>query len=901
MNVSIHEKERYSLSQLDDKKGFVILTMEKKVTEKIKLWGIVQGVGFRPFVAKCADKYNMLGEVRNIGGLVDIVVTDTEEKIQFFVERLLEEKPVPAEIVHIKIEKEPYREFTTFTILDSDDGDDEAAMIPSDLALCKDCLKELYDKDNPRYRHPFISCMVCGPRYTVIDRIPYDRHNTAMIDWPMCDFCEKEYTSRTDRRYHAQTISCHECGPVLLFKDNNNDNIVKDTDILASSMALIGNSSDITTEQVVKPIVKTADIIKNGGVVAMKGVGGYNLIADPLNPKAVKRLREIKKREQKPFAIMFKDINTVKLFCKISEVEEKLLDSSAKPIILLEHHSIAEIANNIRNKKEYGLGDRLSYCDQDKEKSQKHDGYIGGINSPHAEENNQKEKNIQDLDSLAEIGKSRFIGSFLPSMGSQHLLLDIFGLLIVTSANLSDMPIIKDEEEMFALMDGEPLIEGCLYNERDIRVRVDDSVVRVIDSQPQMIRRSKGYAPVPLYINADKKLTTRMPEKQDMILACGGQLKNSFAVSKGPFSYVSQYFGDLDSFENQQLYRENVERMSAFFRIEPGLVVCDLHPLYYTTSFAEEYSKANNNLPILKVQHHHAHVASVMAEHHLEGAVIGISMDGTGYGTDGAIWGGEVLLCCGDGFVRESHLKYVDMLGGDSSMKDAAKSAVCYQYAWKNGYFKENDGLPSFVEVSGEGKNSAALPADFGNEMGKSREFAVDMSKIMAFAEANGYPKCEDRLLVEKALENGINGIKSSSMGRLFDAVSALLGIKEYNDYEGQCAIMLEDAAARAKRSANDGTEVVEVDSLALDFHLQIADIICKEALIVREKYRRKGQYVSKVVLTGGVFQNKILMEESLALLRKERFDVYYNVSVSPNDGGIALGQSYIGLHHMLK
>ena len=821
------------------------MNTENKRTEKIKLWGIVQGVGFRPFVAKCADKYGMKGEVLNIGGLVDVVVTDTPEKIDFFVERLMAEKPVPAEIVHIKRDILPFREFSEFTILESDDGDDEAAMIPADLSLCPDCLRELYEEDNPRYLHPFISCMVCGPRYTVIDRFPYDRDNTAMIDWPMCDFCESEYTTRTDRRYHAQTICCHECGPVLIYKDRESHSKQgKAGTITAALRAAAKQNTAVSVKLGLADIERAAEVLRCGGVIAMKGVGGYNLIADPLSPEAVKKLRDIKHREQKPFAVMFKDIETIRAFSRVDAVEEKLLESSAKPILLLEHRSPAEIRERLENLAVSGSGpaggalDRKSWLWPER---------------------------LTDV-AFSEIEKSRFIGSFLPSMGAQHLLLDRFGLLIVTSANLSDMPIIKDEEEMFALFERESLIEGCLYNERDIRVRVDDSVARVIDGQPQMIRRSKGYAPVPLYITPDAGIAKRLPSKDDMLLACGGQLKNSFALSKGAFSYISQYFGDLDSLENQRIYAENVDRMATMFRIKPKLVVCDMHPLYATTAFAESYAAGHGGLPIVRVQHHHAHVASVMAEHQLAGKVIGVSMDGTGYGTDGAIWGGEFLLCEGADFRRMAHIRYVDMIGGDSSMKDAAKTSLCFREAYKDGVKTES------FDVDG------------------AKELSVDLEPILKYAAKHNLPGCKDEELILAAIRTRTNVIKSSSMGRLFDSVAALLGIAPYNEYEGQCAIMLEDAAARAQRGSDD-----EADKLALYFHLQVASLIYDTCSSIREETK-----VNTVALTGGVFQNKILMEESLRLLRGAGFVVYYNVSVSPNDGGIALGQNYIGMYHLL-
>lgn len=777
--------------------------MAAEQSERIKLWGIVQGVGFRPYVAKTAAQLGMKGQVLNIGGLVEITVTDTPLRITEFIDTLIKNKPVPAEIVHIKRESVSYREFDSFTIIKSGAGDDEAAMLPSDLAICPDCLQELYDSENPRYRHPFISCMVCGPRYTIIDRIPYDRENTSMVDFPMCSFCESQYTALNDRRYHAQTISCHECGPQLIWKENQHhapdsgiDQISGSGDFSSASC----KAAHIRRDAAV--LDHAAEILRSGGVIAFKSVGGYNLLADPLNDEAVTRLRKIKNREAKPFAVMFRDTDQIKEFCFVNDTEEKLLNSSARPIILLEHRDLP----------------------------------------------------------YDEIRRSRFIGSFLPSFAAQYMLLDRISPLIFTSANLSDMPMIKDESEMEAMMAANPLIDGMIYNTRQIRVRADDSVVRVIDDQPQMIRRSKGYVPVPLYIDS-------APSGKTMIFAAGSQLKNSFALTKGPFTYISQFFGDMDTVENQQLYENNVSRLKELFRVRPEAVVCDIHPLYYTTVFAEKYA-AENGLPLIKVQHHHAHVASVMAENDLKGKVIGVSFDGTGYGTDGHIWGGEFFLCENGDTKRMSHLKYIDMIGGDASVKDARRSALSYIHAFENGYMSAD---PPGADIEG------------------SREIAVDISDIIAYGRER-LLSMPDAKLVTAALRSGINTVKSSSMGRLFDGVSSLLGIKDHSDYEGQCAIMLEDAAAFAQK--HPGTD--HASDLALAFHQAVIDMIVDQCLIIRDE-----SGASQVALTGGTFQNKILMEGVLEKLRGSGFSPYYNISVSPNDGGIALGQAYIAMHRL--
>ena len=777
--------------------------MSTEVTEKIRLWGIVQGVGFRPFVAKVADRLSMKGQVLNIGGLVDITVTDTEERIDQFVETLQREKPEPSEIVHIKRQRLPLTNFRGFTIIKSDEGDDEAAMIPADLAICPECLKELYTKGNPRYQHPFISCQLCGPRYTIIDRIPYDRDNTAMIDFPMCGFCEGEYTDLHSRRHHAQTISCHTCGPRLVWIDPDSGEAVES----GGRQAAAGGADDSVI------LDRAAEILKSGGVIAFKSVGGYNLVADPFHKDAVRKLREIKNRESKPFAVMFRSIDEIRSFCRTDEVEESLLQSSARPIILLEH--------------------KLEHLDEEGR-------------------------------SFDDLKRSRFIGSFLPSYAAQYMLLDRISPLIFTSANPSDMPMIKEEEEILDFCRASGKVSGIIANKRRIHVRMDDSVVRVIDHQPQMIRRSKGYAPVPLYVSAGSAGGEDAGAEALSLLACGGQLKNSFALTKGPFAYVSQYFGDMDTIDNQNIYEENIARMKELFRIRPQAVVCDMHPLYEPTRFGERYAE-ENGLPLLKVQHHHAHVASVMAENDLEGKVIGVAFDGTGYGTDGAIWGGEFLLCEKGEFKRIAHLKYVDMIGGDSSMKDARRSALSYIAAYQKGYLSE--------EEDADG----------------CRQIPVDISDIIQFGAAQ-LAGCPDSMLIMKALDKGVNAITSSSMGRLFDGVAALLGIKDYNDYEGQCAIMLEDAAAFAQR--NPGVD--RASDLALSFHQRIIDMIVEEC--VRE---REASGANQVALTGGTFQNKILMEGVLEKLRDEGFDAYYNISVSPNDGGIALGQVFIGMHKL--
>lgn len=799
-------------------------TGSDQLTKRIRIWGIVQGVGFRPFVAKLADELDIKGQVRNLGGLVEVIVTDRIDRIDLFVSEIQSKKPLPAEIVHIKAEVSAFQRFQGFQILDSQNAEDtnlETAMIPADLAICQDCLREMQDSENPRFLHPFISCMACGPRYSIIDRIPYDRDNTAMTDFAMCHFCQEEYEDRQNRRYHAQTISCHDCGPYnklfLLMSDN-----AREAD---KSNLEGGHGADH-----LQIMHQASNVINSGGILAVKGIGGYNFVCSPFIEKAVKVLRRIKKREEKPFAILFQDIDQIKDYCSVDQNEEKLLSSSARPILLLEKRA-------------------------------------GG--------NEQNRFNI-----LPEVTKtSRFIGAFLPGTGLHHQLTAACGPLIATSANFSEEPMIKDDKEMFLRIEGldgqigmidNPKMQlGMLYNNREVRTRLDDSVVRVIDGQPQMIRRAKGYAPVPLIIGQEGA------DNNDRILAVGGQLKSAFCLTKDNFAYVSQFFGDLDQQRSCEIYDEGIERLKTLFDIKPSLIVCDLHPHYYTTKFANDYSlKFSEEIVqgVLSVQHHHAHVASVMAEHDLLGKVIGVSFDGTGYGTDGAIWGGEFLVCKGDEFNREAHLDYVTMIGGDSSMKEGWKSAMCYAQA-----------------------------------------FGMD------------WPETDERVsLIQAGIGHGINTIRSSSMGRLFDAVASYLDIHHLNRYEGECAIVLENFAAEALEtklspypmafdidslnqasiSARSIFEAIQTgisagesrEAMALGFHYAVSEMILQVCKSIRDK-----DEINQVALTGGVFQNKIIMEKSLALLRQENFNVYYNISVSPNDGGICLGQAYIGMQHLAR
>lgn len=797
-------------------------------TEQITIWGIVQGVGFRPFVTKLAHELSINGYIKNMGGFVQLTVNDHIEKIDSFIEAIQEKKPSASEIVRIQRVTIPNENINGFNIKQSEVRDDEIGMIPGDIAICDDCIEEFYDSSNPRYKHPFISCTVCGPRYTIIDSLPYDRANTTMSEFPMCDFCKEQYNDRDARRYHSQTISCHDCGPMPEYITSDGQHIIIEPHHKDREKAAKEASAHLNA----------------GEVIALKGTGGYYFVCSPFIDSVVETLREIKIREEKPFAVMFKNIDSIKEHCKVSKAEEKLLKSPKRPIVLLERKSNQANKDTKDNK----------------------DTNIDSI------EKNTPQKIINENEFVEGVCRSsRYIGAFLPSFGLQYQLIDKTGPLIMTSANLSDMPIIYKDEDMLNILKRQPKLRGVLLNRRDIRISLDDSVARVIDGNPQLTRRSKGYAPVPIYIDQPEGL-----DKTHQIFATGGQLKSAFSLSKGNFAYVSQYFGDLDSMESQSIYENNFYRMKQFFGINPDLVLCDLHPLYNPTKIAEQYVESQNKLrtednqiKLVKVQHHHAHTASVMAEHGLIGPVIGVSFDGTGYGTDGNIWGGEFLICQDHEFQRYSHLKYTDMIGGDSSMKEGWKSAVSHRLA---------------TDVHQEYNSNT------DENLQEKRERILDIQEIVYYSiKENTLSQFNDVSTVEAAIKNRINTVKTSSMGRLFDAVASLLGIHHINRYEGECAIMLENAAYRGINSP--GTN--RADDLALEFHNKVAEFILTECQNIR-----RDRNIDTVALSGGVFQNKILMEKTLELLREQDFEVYYNIGVPTNDGGIALGQNYIGMHH---
>lgn len=754
-------------------------------TIEYRIWGVVQGVGFRPFIARLAFENHLTGHVYNLGGGVCITVTGQADDLDSFGRGIIDGKPQPSEIVHLeKRILEEVRNYPDFTISESAEGENDIVFISPDLSICGNCEKELSNPSDPRYGHPFISCMECGPRYSIIDRIPYDRDNTSMVEFDMCEFCTHQYTSSEERRFHAQTISCHHCGPQLEYSGKEKEQC-------------FGTAA----------LRKAIEALNNGNIVAIKGIGGYHLACSALDEGAVRRLRLLKGREAKPFAVMFRDLDEIKRHCMVSEEESQLLQGKEKPIVLLE----------------------------------------------------QKDSSI-----LEEVSKgSRFTGCFLPYTPLQELILIETPPLVMTSANISDSPIIKDNYEMLAMLGGS--LDGVLYNGRDIRTSIDDSVIKTVDSDVQFIRRARGYVPLPVYIKGTGK------QYKGDILATGGQTKNTFCLSKqsdrmsGNLAYLSQHIGDLDNLRTYDSYLHNIEHMKTLMKVNPERICCDLHPGYASTSYAEGLGTE-----LIKVQHHYAHVASVMAEKGIYDEVIGIAYDGTGYGTDGKIWGGEFLICSPSGFRRAAHLRYIPMPGGDSSVREAWKSAGAYLY-------------------------SAGL---------------------------EGYIRDERWGLLKKALDNGLNIVDSSSMGRLFDAVSSILDISHTANFEGESAILLENKAAEymklednknispygfdiedingvyninmnncIRKIVEDKFSKVDITAIAFRFHRAVAELTAETCRMLRDKYG-----ISKVAVSGGVFQNGVLFLMVLSELRRNGFEVFYNTVVPPNDGGISLGQTFAGI-----
>lgn len=733
------------------------------MTKQLTVYGLVQGVGFRPFALRLANELGVSGIVRNTGGVVEIIIQGNGKALDTYVRRLTCYPPSGSRITDYNVlDIADESQYNKFTIEHSNSVNREFSYILPDIATCPECEAELNNHKNRRYGHPFISCVNCGPRYSIIKKIPYDRDSISMASFDMCMNCENEYTNPADRRCHAQTIACKECGPKLCFYSNGqtvNDNAL-DNCITA---------------------------IKHGKVVAVKDIGGYHFVCDAGNEEAVTALRNLKHREKKPFAVMFRELNELNKYAYISEEENLLLSDKARPIVLVKtkhNHLLPEVV-----------------C-----------------------------------------SGSRYIGAMYPGNPVQLLIMQECSPVIMTSGNISGEPIITDNSAMYELADDNKELFGVLSHERNIYTPLDDSICRVINNKVQITRRGRGYVPDTLTIESHGK----------KILASGGDLKSAFCIADGHNAVMSQYFGDLEDVTAFDIWKSNIDRLTELLDFIPDIYVCDMHPGYISSNYLMK-----KNQSIKRVQHHHAHIASVIAEHGLHGRILGLAFDGTGYGPDGSVWGGEVLLCESNNYERIAHLKSVRLVGGDQSAKNAHLAALAYKY-----------------DAGVESKDD------------------------------------DSYYLIKAAIENNINVVLSSSMGRLFDAVSDMLGLCSYNSYEGQCAIALENAAwiaidnsiepYRLELPLQNGifqTDVIvrRIDaavkqnadkySLALGFHLAIVDAMLQAVSICK---------VNQIALSGGVFMNRILTEQAITKFEKYGLKVYINEKVPCNDGGLALGQAYL-------
>ena len=786
----------------------------------IEVNGIVQGVGFRPFVHKLAASLSLKGRVQNTSGGVLIEIEGTAQELETFVVHLTLKAPPLAQINAVKVSKLEYLGYKDFTIVASSPGKAINTLISPDISICNDCSMEMFDPADHRYLYPFLNCTNCGPRFTIICDIPYDRHNTTMKDFEMCPVCGAQYKDPMDRRYHAQPVCCQDCGPRLYLADAD------------------GNAVDLGDNL----MTRTAQLLAAGKILAIKGLGGYHLVCNASDRNAVDELRRRKYRDEKPFALMARDIETIQKYCDTDETSVRLLLSPARPIVLLPRKHDAILPEQLAPGNLY-LGVMLPYTP------------------------------LQLL--------LFFNGSEKPSVCPE--------MLVMTSGNRSNEPICFDDADALKRLKG--IADYFLANDRPIRTRVDDSVVRAFRNGEYFIRRSRGYAPAPVIISANI-----LPADPPSILALGGELKNTFCMTKGDNFFISQHIGDLENLETLQSFEDGIEQYKRLFDISPTIAAYDLHPAYLST----EYAYSLKDLVKISVQHHHAHIASCMIENNLSGEVIGVAFDGTGYGEDGNIWGGEFLTGSYEKFERAAHLEYFRLPGSEVAVKEPWRvAAAClYQCGFD---IRDLDGLRGL-----KGDRTYLTGGAYDNTLQPSNTSGLRLLRGIT----------HDRLeIVAGMLEADFNSPLTSSMGRLFDAVAALIGIRSINSFEGQAAMELENAASGQQGGMygycmekqgkyyiigireivteimRDITSGVSSGIISARFHETIACLV--EDTCCR---LRNDKALERVVLSGGVFQNMRLLSMCMEKLQKRGFNVYIHRKVPTNDGGISLGQAAIAI-----
>lgn len=764
---------------------------------QITVQGIVQGVGFRPFVYRLAHEHDLTGWVRNTPAGVEIEIQGAAARLDAFDAALRSDLPPLAQVTSNHSTDIPVGDDHSFTILPSGAGMADIQIAP-DSAVCPDCLRELFDPTDRRFRYPFITCTNCGPRYSIITGIPYDRPNTTMAGFPLCPDCLLEYRDPLDRRFHAQPIACHNCGPqVSLIKSPSPTLPLPGSKNYSSPQrGEVGRGEDA--------ILQAIQLLKSGAILAIKGIGGYHLAVDACNHDAVERLRERKKRDEKPFAVMAPSLEAVRELALTSEMEERLLGSPEAPIIIVRKQP---------------------------------DSPLSALIAPHND----------------------WLGLMLPYAPLHHLLMrDNFQALVMTSGNISDEPVAFEDDDALQRLGG--IADYFLLHDRPIHIRSDDSVMRVFQGRPLFYRRARGYAP----------RAVMLPFAVQPLLAAGAELKSTVCLAVGTRAVLSQHIGDLQNSSTLDSFAHTVTHLSGILTIRPVLAACDLHPDYLSSRFAED-----SGVPLIRVQHHHAHLAACMAENGLDGDAIGIIFDGTGYGPDGTVWGGELLVGGYHDFRRAGHFRPVQLPGGDAAVREPWRMAVAYLYQ--------------------------ALGED---------AFAVNHPVARVLPDT-------EMALFAQMLRRGINSPLTSSCGRLFDAVAALLGLRHIVSYDGQGAIELEGLAETAEEKdigSYPYSIVFHEDAPhQLDFSPMLAEILSniddgtRTAIIAYRFHQTVASAAAdlclhisaatgldRVILSGGVFQNRLLSEMIYTALTGKGLNVFTHRLVPPNDGGIALGQAAI-------
>lgn len=739
-----------------------------------KIYGRVQGVGFRPFIYKLAKELGLRGYVLNTSSCVELSLQGDYEKIKNFIDRVKREPPPLSKIEKIEEFIIDEEEFKDFFIKESKE-DKGFNFISPDIAICDDCLKELFDPKDRRYKYPFINCTNCGPRYTIIEELPYDREKTTMKVFKMCSLCEKEYKDPNTRRFHAQPNACFECGPTLWIENIEEKKIIK--------------------EGVFKEISK---LLKRGEIILIKGVGGFHISCDATNDEAVKKLRERKRRPTKPFALMMKDIEMIKKYLFLSKEEEEVLKSKERPIVLL------------------------------------------------------KIKNLLDISPLVA-PQNNYLGVMLPYAPYHYLIFEEFDKpLIMTSGNLSDEPIIKDNDEAKEKLSF--ISKYFVFHNRDIKHRIDDSVLFIENGNLNFIRRARGYAPDPIKININLRPT----------LSLGGELKSTFSLGLGNYVFMSPHIGDLKDKETLEVYEETIFEFIKLFKINPEILVCDLHPQYLSTEFGEKFKGI---LDVKYIQHHKAHAYSLMLDREIKEKTLIFSFDGTGFGEDGKIWGGEVFLGDLIELKRVAHFKYFPMTKGDYTIENPKRILYTYISKYLKDYLKDFSYKFQPIEIE----------------------------------------------ILEKLTEKNEYLIETSSLGRIFDMVSSLLDIKDSVSFEGEAAITLEMVSSKSQTKDTYNYKLIENDLIEIDFsdlilgiiedkkiypkehigkkfHNTIAKIIFDISCLFKEK-----EGVKNIGFSGGVFQNRLLINLIYDFFKENSFNLYFHKRVPTNDGGISLGQIILG------